>query len=164
MKTSVLGRFLPSLIAVLAISLVFPMAAAEGLEETFGSWKTFCEDKTCSAYQVGEGGSAPVIFRVKEGSGAPAMQIEGGPFDAAGVVSFEIDGKDIGGGPAGPGREGEIETIVLESDDIALGLSRQMKHGERLTIEVPTTRGAETIEFGLDGYRAAMNRMEGASH
>jgi hypothetical protein len=150
-----------ALIAAFAIPAVSQIAAAEAAEETFGAWRVMCENKTCVAYQYGVGGSAPVILRVKRGiPPAPEMLIEGGPFGASGLVKFIIDGKDIGGGPAAPGREGEIDTIVLESDDITLGLSRQMKKATQLTIEVPTTKGAETIDFGLDGYSAAMDRVE----
>lgn len=73
---------------------------------------------------------------------APEIHIEGGPFDAAGLVSFILDSRDRGGGPAAPGRTGTIDTIVLEPDDITLGLSRQMTKAASLSIEVPTTRGA----------------------
>ena len=110
---------------------------------------------------TGTGGAAPVILRVLRGEPpAPEMHIEGGPFDAAGLVSFILDGKDRGGGPAAPGRTGTIDTIVLEPDDITLGLSRQMKKAASLSIEVPSSRGAETIEFGLDGYGAALERVQ----
>ena len=149
------------LIAAFEITTVSRIAAAEAIEETQGAWRVMCEDKTFTAYQYGIGGSAPIILRVKRGMPpAPEMLIDGGPFDASGLVKFVIDGKDIGGGPAAPGRDGEIDPIVLESDDITLGLSRQMKKAARLTIEVPTTRGAETIDFDLDGYSAAMKRVE----
>lgn len=150
-----------ALIAAVAITGVSRIATAEADEETYGAWRVMCQEETCTAYQYGEGGSKPVILRVKRGMPpAPEMLIEGGPFDASGLVKFIIDGKDIGGGPAAPGREGEIDPIVLESDDITLGLSRQMKKAARLTIEVPTIRGSETIDFDLDGYSAAMKRVE----
>jgi len=48
-------------------------------------------------------------------------------------VSFVIDGRDRGGGPAAPGRTGTIDTIVLEPDGITFGLSRQMKKAASLS-------------------------------
>jgi hypothetical protein len=112
-------------------------------------------------YQIGTGGAAPVIPRVMRGlPPAPEMHIEGGPFDAAGLVRFILDGRDRGGGPAAPGRTGTVGTIVLEPDDITLGLSRQMKQAASLSIEVPASRGTETIEFDLDGYGTALERVQ----
>ena len=35
-----------------------------------------------------------------------------------------------------------------------------MKKSASLSIEVPSSRGAETIEFGLDGYGAALERVQ----
>jgi hypothetical protein len=120
-----------------------------------------CENDVCNAYQIGTGGAAPVILRVMHGEPpAPEMHIEGGPFDAAGLVRFIIDGRDRGGGPAGPGRTGTIDAIVLEPDDVTLGLSRQMTEAATLSIEVPSARGAETIAFGLKGYGAALERVQ----
>jgi len=84
---------------------------------------------------------------------APEMHIEGGPFDAAGLVGFIVDGRYCGGGPAAPGRTGTIDTIVLEPDDITLGLSRQIKKGQPVA-RGALKQGAETIEFGLDAYGA----------
>jgi hypothetical protein len=150
-----------ALFAALAIVSTHRIAAAEAVKETHGDWRVMCEGKVCTAYQLGTGGAAPVVLRVKRGEPpAPEMRIEGGPFDAAGLVKLIIDGRDVGGGPAAPGRAGEIDTIVLEPDDITLGLSRQMKEAASLSIEVPSSRGAETIEFGLDGYGAALESVE----
>jgi hypothetical protein len=149
------------LIGALAVAAPYGVVHAEAAEEIHGDWRVMCENKVCNAYQIGIGGAAPVILRVMRGEPpAPEMHIEGGPFDAAGLVRFIIDGRDRGGGPAGPGRKGTIEAIVLEPDDIALGLSRQMKEANTLAIEVPSSRGAETIEFGLKGYGAALERVQ----
>ena len=80
-----------------------------------------------NAYQIGTGGAAPVILRVMRADPpTPEMHIEGGPFDGAGLVGFILDGTYRDGGPAAPGRSGAVETIVLEPDDITLGLSRQI--------------------------------------
>ena len=57
-------------------------------------------------------------------------------------------------------RAGSVETLVLEPDDITLGLSRQMKKAASLSIEVPSSRAVETIEFGLDGI-AEVRRHSG---
>ena len=57
-------------------------------------------------------------------------------------------------------RAGSVETLVLEPDDITLGLSRQMKKAASLSIEVPTSRAVETIEFGPDGDGAALERVQ----
>ncbi len=151
-----------ALAIVVALGSHFTVAQAEGAaEETFGSWRVMCENKACTTYQYGVGGSSPVILRIKRGMPpAPEMLIEGGPFDASGLVKFIIDGKDIGGGPVGQDRKGEVDTVVFESDDITLGLSRQMKKAKKLTIELPTSRGVQSIKFGLDGYSAAMDRVE----
>lgn len=151
-----------ALVIAVALGFHFSVAQAEGAaEETFGSWRVMCKDKACTAYQYGVGGFSPVILRIKRGMPpAPEMLIEGGPFDAAGLVKFIIDGKDVGGGPVGRDRKGEIDTVVFESDDITLGLSRQMKKAEKLTIELPTSRGVQSIKFGLDGYSEALDRVE----
>ena len=144
------ATYLLLLIGALAIAAPNRLVRAEAVEETHGDWRVMCENGVCNAYQIGTGGTAPVILRMMRGEPpAPEMHIEGGPFDAAGLVSFILDGRDRGGGPAAPGRTGTIDTIVLEPDDITLGLSRQMKKAASLSIEVPATRGAETIEFGL---------------
>lgn len=71
---------------------------------------------------------------------APEMHNECGPFDAAGLVSFIVDGRERGGGPAASGRTRTIDRLVLEPDDITLGLSGQIKKGN-LSIEVPSNRG-----------------------
>jgi len=148
-------------ISALAIAAPHPIVRAEAAEETHGDWRVLCESGVCNAYQVGTGGAAPVILRVLRGEPpAPEMHIEGGPFDAAGLVSFILDGRDRGGGPAAPGRTGAVDTITIGPDDISLGLSRQMKKSASLSIEVPSSRGAETIEFGLDGYGAALERVQ----
>jgi hypothetical protein len=153
--------YLLLLISALAVAAPHGIVRAEAAEETLGDWRVMCENGVCNAYQIGTGGAAPVILRVMRGEPpAPEMHIEGGPFDAAGLVSFIIDGRDRGGGPAGPSRTGEIDTIVLEPDDIALGLSRQMKEAATLSIEVPSSRGTETIDFGLKGYGAALERVQ----
>jgi hypothetical protein len=160
MKTAV-PTFLLLSITALAIAAPNRIARAEAPEETHGDWRVMCGNGVCNAYQVGTGGAAPVILRVMRGEPpAPEMHIEGGPFEAAGLVSFILDGRDRGGGPAAPGRTGTVDTIVLEPDDIALGLSRQMKMAASLSIEVPASRGTETIEFGLDGYGAALERVQ----
>jgi hypothetical protein len=156
-----LQAYLLLFISALAIAAPHQIVRAEAAEETHGDWRVMCENGVCNAYQIGTGGAAPVILRVLRGDPpAPEVHIEGGPFDAAGLVSFILDGRDRGGGPAAPGRTGTIDTIVLEPDDITLGLSRQMKKAASLSIEVPSSRGAETIEFGLDGYGAALERVQ----
>ena len=160
MKTTA-PSYLLLLIVTLAIVAPHGIARADAVEETHGDWRVMCDNGDCSAYQVGTGGAAPVILRVMRGDpSAPEIHIEGGPFEAAGLVRFIIDGKDRGGGPAAPGRTGTIDTIVLEPDDITLGLSRQMKQAGSLSIEVPASRGVETIGFGLDGYGAVLERVQ----
>jgi hypothetical protein len=152
------------LIGALAVAAPQGVVRAEAAEETHGDWRVMCENEVCNAYQIGTGGAAPVILRVMRGEPpAPEMHIEGGPFDAAGLVRFILDGRDRGGGPAAPGRTGTVDTIVFEPDDITLGLSRQMKKAASLSIEVPASRGSETIEFGLDGYGAALERLQQSS-
>jgi hypothetical protein len=149
------------LIGARAVAAPQGVVRAEAAEETHGDWRVMCENEVCNAYQIGTGGAAPVILRVMRGEPpAPEMHIEGGPFHASRLVRFIIDGRDRGGGPAGPGRIGRIDAIVLEPDDIALGLSRQMKEAASLSIEVPAGRGVETIEFGLKGYDAALERVQ----
>jgi hypothetical protein len=153
--------FLLLSIAALAIAAPNRIVRAEAAEETHGDWRVMCGNGACNAYQVGTGGAAPVILRVMRGEPpAPEMHIEGGPFDAAGLVRFILDGRDRGGGPAAPGRTGTVDTIVFEPDDITLGLSRQMKKAASLSIEVPASRRSETIEFGLDGFGAALERLQ----
>ena len=100
--------------------------------------------------QIGTVGAAPVILRVMRGKPpAPKVHIECGPFDAARPVSFVIDGRDRGGGPAAPGRTGTIDTIVVEPDDITLGLSRQMEKAASLSIEVSASRGQKRSNSAL---------------
>ena len=160
-----LQAYLLLLISTLAIAAPHQIVRAEAAEETHGDWRVMCDNGTCNAYQVGTGGAAPVILRVLRGDPpAPEVHIEGGPFDAAGLVNFSIDGRERGGGPAAPGRTGTVDTIILGPDDISLGLSRQMKKAASLSIEVPSSRGAETIEFGLDGYSAALERVQQSAH
>jgi hypothetical protein len=144
------------------LALIVAVSQAEGAtEESFGAWRVICENKECTSYQYGVGGSSPVILRIKRGTPpAPEILIEGGPFDASGIVNIIIDGRDIGGGPVGRDINGEVDTVVFEPDDITLGLSRQMKKAVMLTIELPTSRGLERIIFSLDGYSAAMKRVE----
>jgi hypothetical protein len=87
------------------------------------------------------------------------MHIECGPFDAAGPVRFDIDGRERGGGPAALGGTVTIHTIVVAPDNITLGLSRQIKKAGSLFIEVHE-QGAETIKFGLSGYGAGLVRVQ----
>jgi hypothetical protein len=78
---------------------------AEAAEETHGDWRVECGDEVRNAYQIGTGGAAPVILRVMPGDPpTPEMHIEGGPFDAAGLVRFILDGWGPNGRPAAPGR------------------------------------------------------------
>ena len=88
-----LQAYLLLLISALAIAAPHQIVRAEAAEETHGDWRVMCENGICNAYQVGTGGAAPVILRVMRGEPpAPEMHIEGGPFDATGLVSFMEDG------------------------------------------------------------------------
>ena len=132
-------------------------------EYSFGAWKVFCESGSCaSAYQYGQGGSVPTILRFKRGDGsAPEVFIEGGPFVPTGDVNFTIDGKLVSSGRASIMQAAEGEDLYLPPDDITLGLARQMKKGRTLQLTVPRERGAETIDFDLDGFAEALQRVYG---
>ena len=91
-------------IGALAIASPPQGVRAEASEETYGDWRVLCDSGACNAYQVGIGGAAPVILRVLRGEPpAPEIRIEGGPFDAKGLVNLILDGRERGGGPAAPG-------------------------------------------------------------
>ncbi len=130
-------------------------------EYSFGAWKVFCEPGSCvSAYQYGRGGSVPTILRFKRGDGsAPEIFIEGGPFVPTGDVIFTIDGKLVSSGRASIIQAVDGDDLYLPSDDITIGLARQMEKGGTLQLTVPRERGAETIDFDLDGFAEALQRV-----
>jgi len=136
---------------------------SEGGEFSYGAWKVFCESGSCvSAYQYGVGGSVPTILRFKRGDGsAPEIFIEGGPFVPTGDVNFTIDGKLVSSGRASIMQVVDGDDLYLPPDDITIGLARQMKKGRALQLTVPRERGAETIEFDLDGFAEALQRVYG---
>ena len=102
----------------------------------------------------------PTILRFKRGDGsAPEVFIEGGPFVPTGEVKFAIDGKLVSIGRASIMQAAEGDDLYLPPDDNNLGLARQMKKGRTLQLTVLRERGAETIDFDLDGFAEALQRI-----
>lgn len=135
---------------------------SESGEFTYGAWKVFCESGSCaSAYQYGRGGSVPTIIRVKlSEEGFPEILVEGGPFTASGSVDFIIDGKLVVSGRASLVKAETGDDLRFPpGDDITDGLIRAMKKGKALRLNVVRERGQETIDFDLDGFTAALDKL-----
>ncbi len=135
---------------------------SESGEFTFGAWKVFCEAGLCgSAYQYGRGGSQPTFIRVKlSEEGYPEILVEGGPFTASGSVDFTVDEKLVASGRASLVQAETGDDLRFPpGDDITDGLIGAMKKGRTLQLSVVRNGNKETIEFDLDGFTTALDKL-----
>lgn len=130
-------------------------------EETIGAWHVLCEQQSCDAYQVGHAAaSVPTILRaVRQKGTTPQLLIEGGPFDPSGMVEFNVDGREVGGGPAQPLLDESGKAMIIGPDNLSVSLAEQMAKGERLSITVSSAQGIENIEYDLDGFGKALSKI-----
>lgn len=126
-----------------------------------GPWTIRCQLKACAITQRGIGAQSPSFLKIEKIDAYNARIIlEQKGLAAEGKVEIYMDGDLISSGQMAAMRAPSGDHLVMEPDDITLGLLRQMSEHKNMVIIVPGE--ARGIEFHLDQFakarKAALNR------
>jgi len=65
----------------------------------------------------------------------------------------------VGGVPAEPLLDEGGDAIIIGPDDVSLNLAKQMAQGVRLLIILSSAKGIVNIEYDLDGFGRALDKI-----
>lgn len=123
-----------------------------------GPWSVQCEGTACAIVQTGVAAQRPTLLRIEPREGTNArITIERAGLPADGMLEIYMDGEQISAGPIAPLRAASGDRLVMEPDDITLGLLRQMeRHKNMVVLFAGEDRG---VEFRLEQLAAARKEI-----
>ena len=124
---------------------------------TIGAWRVSCAGGPCAIEQQGVGGQRPTRFIIEpDVQGNARLTVERTGMARTGTVAIYMDGDEISRGPLAPLRKGS-DRLVMEPDDITLGIVRRMARQKNMVISLPgEERG---VEFHLDDFTKALGEL-----
>lgn len=127
-----------------------------------GAWTLSCQPAPCALEQVGVGTSRRTVLRIEPVAAPNARIIVDRPgLPRTGTFTIYMDGELITSGPIAPVRDKSRSLLMLEPDDITLGLLRQMARHKNMVISFP---GAERgVEIHLEDFGRAWEETRARS-
>lgn len=128
--------------------------------EKVGPWSLRCVPG-CLLEQVGAGTSRRTLLRLEpDASGNATITIERISVPKTGTFSIYMDGDTIAGGPVAVLAAKGGKQLVMQPDDVTLGLIKQMKTHHNMVVSFPgEERG---VEIHLDRFAEAWARVTAA--
>lgn len=130
---------------------------------TIGPWTVACAGVDCSIEQTGIAASRRTTLRVEPREGANArIIVERAALPSRGSLSVYMDGEAISAGAIAPIRSKDGRRLVMEPDDVTVGLLRHMERHKNMVVSFPgEERG---VEFHLEEFaraRSELDRLKG---
>ncbi len=132
--------------------------AQETASVSVGAWRVSCREGQCAMEQTGVAAQRPTRLKLEpQPDGNARVSIERAGLPRTGLMAIYMDGDEISKGPLAPLRKGP-NLLVMEPDDITLGLLRQMARHKNMVITLPgEERG---VEFHVEDFGAAMRELD----
>ena len=129
-----------------------------GAPSYVGAWTLKCAE-TCWIEQPSVGANRPTLLKLRTaGDGNAEITIERKSIARSGTLTVYMDGETISAGPIAPLSTKGPGRIVMDPDDITLGLMKQMGRHKRMVLSFPgEERGAE---YGLDQFDEAWRQLQ----
>lgn len=137
-------------------------AAPPAAPQRIGAWTLRCEPAPCALEQIGIGTTHRTVLRIEPDAPPNARIIIDRPgLPHTGTFTVYMDGDMITAGQIANVRARSASRLVLEPDDITLGLLRQMAKHQNMVISFP---GAERgVEIHLDDFSRAWDAVSARS-
>ncbi|MEZ5818667.1 MAG: SH3 domain-containing protein [Hyphomicrobiaceae bacterium] len=135
-------------------------SAGEGASTgvSVGPWRLSCDGSVCAMEQDGIATAKRTTFRVQPTpDGNARISIVRSAWPKEGALSIYMDGDEIMQGAIAPLLKG-ADRIVLDRDDLSLGLMRQMARHKNMVLSFPGEKRG--VEFRVEAFATAKVRLE----
>ncbi len=129
----------------------------EAQPQYVGAWTLKCS-RTCWLEQPSVGANRPTLLKLRPvGDGNAEITIERRGIAKTGTLTVYMDGEAVSAGPIAPLAANGPGRLVMDPDDITMGLKTQMGRHKRMVLSFPgEERGAE---YGLDQFDEAWRQL-----